>query len=394
MNNWLQALEQGIEIKDNTISVIPRLDKSVFDDIKRVFAAYRGRWVGGNTQSFSFPLDPVPFIDHVLNTKEMPKVNPFSYHPTPKPATDIIFEHTSANPDFWSYKAESRPIRILEPSAGEGALLDEITKYFDAAGVPFEITCIEIDPLNQLALRNKGYSPIGVDFLEYRTDVEFDLVIMNPPFEGTAFVKHIRHAQDMLNEFGRLISIIPSKPLLTSKFKSVVALRDDACVMEYDPLTLDKGTFETAPNIECRVIELASKKVMARDINNAELVERSVTSIELSCQCDSKIYRQFNKLKGLSILPKTISNIIAHVIPNLRAENVLINDNILSKAIRRLIDKINRQHAEDIERENQTDDGLCNVVSEQNSTSQSSFDLSTYIDAYVVPGETDYPQVV
>lgn len=176
------VLKNDISINDKQIVLNKQLDEKIYAQIKRIFTSFRGKWVGGLTQAFSFPCDPTNFISYVLAEKRIPEINPHSYHPTPKEATETIFAHTAADPHRWAIKSEVRPIRILEPSAGEGALADEITKAFTKAGITFELTCIEIDPLNLLTLESKGYQPYKGDFLKYEAEQEFDLIVMNPPF--------------------------------------------------------------------------------------------------------------------------------------------------------------------------------------------------------------------
>lgn len=88
--------------------------------------------------------------------------------------------------------------RVLEPSAGDGAFL--------RAGPALLWTAVEIDrrhagALGTLALSRSGpiESVVQADFLTLApTDpnlgAPFDGVIMNPPYEDDADVRHVRHA--------------------------------------------------------------------------------------------------------------------------------------------------------------------------------------------------------
>ena len=64
--------------------------------------------------------------------------------------------------------------RVLEPSSGAGAFLDELHERNYG-----NVTAVEIDP--QLA-RHDVYQVANQSFFEFRTDKEFDLVIGNPPY--------------------------------------------------------------------------------------------------------------------------------------------------------------------------------------------------------------------
>lgn len=94
--------------------------------------------------------------------------------------------------------------RVLEPSAGTGALWRELWG---------RRTAVEIN--HALAERLRGMCTqrdwvIEGDFLE-KTCADlggpFDRIVMNPPFAGRADAKHIRHAVTMLAPGGRLVAV-------------------------------------------------------------------------------------------------------------------------------------------------------------------------------------------
>ena len=92
--------------------------------------------------------------------------------------------------------------RVLEPSAGNGALIKQmpITK----------ITAVEIDEKNIDEIRGiDGIEVIHGDFLEF-SGREFDKIVMNPPFTRSQDVRHILHAYSLLADGGKLISIASS----------------------------------------------------------------------------------------------------------------------------------------------------------------------------------------
>ena len=90
---------------------------------------------------------------------------------------------------------------MLEPSAGQGHLLDLFKANFPNA----DITAVEINPMHCQKLKNKGYDPINDDFLNVEVSTIFELVLMNPPF--TYEMEHIQHAYKFLVDDGQLITI-------------------------------------------------------------------------------------------------------------------------------------------------------------------------------------------
>ena len=55
----------------------------------------------------------------------------------------------------------------------------------------------------------KGYSVYCANFLDTVPEKVYDKVIMNPPFYGKHYFKHIQHAMKYVKDGGTLISILP-----------------------------------------------------------------------------------------------------------------------------------------------------------------------------------------
>jgi predicted RNA methylase len=102
--------------------------------------------------------------------------------------------------------------KILEPSAGQGHILDLAKENFPNA----EIMAIEQNPMHCQRLREKGYFPINDDFMNV-VPVPVDLVLMNPPF--TYQFEHIRHAYEFLADGGQLISVASGNILAASNYR-------------------------------------------------------------------------------------------------------------------------------------------------------------------------------
>jgi hypothetical protein len=81
---------------------------------------------------------------------------------TPKSVRDLLWEHV----DFY-------PINVLEPSAGSGEFVDDCREKFPDATV----VGVELD--EEMA---KACGFVHNDFLDWKCDILFDLIIGNPPF--------------------------------------------------------------------------------------------------------------------------------------------------------------------------------------------------------------------
>lgn len=99
--------------------------------------------------------------------------------------------------------ADIRPgMSVLEPSAGEGALA------LPAKAAGAAVMCVELDRPTFDRLAAAGGEGVCMDFLSFDADVQFDRVVMNPPFTGGQDVAHVTHAFRKLKPGGRLVSVM------------------------------------------------------------------------------------------------------------------------------------------------------------------------------------------
>lgn len=117
------------------------------------------------------------------------------YYPTPFDVVDRVLEDV--------YIRE--PENILEPSCGCGRFLDGIReKYPDS-----KLFGIEVDFARAKESEEKGHRVWWKNFLDVEPAQEYDRVIMNPPFYGKHYAKHVEHAMKFLKESGTLHAILP-----------------------------------------------------------------------------------------------------------------------------------------------------------------------------------------
>jgi protein-L-isoaspartate O-methyltransferase len=127
--------------------------------------------------------------------------------PTPPALAERMVEEADIQPNH----------RVLEPSAGTGAIVDAIRAAIQAVSGQCDIEAVEINPT--LAHRLAFHDALGEnrvhpgDFLEQNDNLgQFDRIVMNPPFENGADIKHIQHAMKMLKPGGRLVAICANGP--------------------------------------------------------------------------------------------------------------------------------------------------------------------------------------
>jgi SAM-dependent methyltransferase len=116
------------------------------------------------------------------------------YYPTPLNVISRMFWHVSVDDK-----------RVLEPSCGTGNILDAIRANGGKA------IGVEYDHGRAVEARSRGHNVIETNFLDMlpAPDRLFDVVMMNPPFYGKHYAKHVDHAMEFLKPGGKLIAVLP-----------------------------------------------------------------------------------------------------------------------------------------------------------------------------------------
>lgn len=115
------------------------------------------------------------------------------YYPTPVAVVEEVLA------DIYPIKGQ----RVLEPSCGCGRFMDALRK----AGA--DVYGVEVDPQRAAQSRSKGHSVLLANFLETAPSADYDRVVMNPPFYGKHYAKHVEHARKFLKPGGTLTAILP-----------------------------------------------------------------------------------------------------------------------------------------------------------------------------------------
>ncbi len=109
-----------------------------------------------------------------------------AYYPTPEAVGKALMRDLHVKPGS----------RVLEPSCGCGRLLDAVRRECPDA----TLRGIEVHPGRAAEARAKGYPVQVANFLDVPPDPTFDVVVMNPPFVGRHWRKHLDHARKFLRD--------------------------------------------------------------------------------------------------------------------------------------------------------------------------------------------------
>ena len=109
---------------------------------------------------------------------------------------------------------------ILEPSAGKGDLAEAVSafarNYRNSRRISFNendtyIDCIERDSDLAALLRGKGLLVVHDDFLTFHTRKQYDLCIMNPPFDNGD--EHLLHALSLMERGGQIVCLLNAETI-------------------------------------------------------------------------------------------------------------------------------------------------------------------------------------
>lgn len=194
---------QAATVSEGRVYLPPELERSLYLRVNEVLERLLGKW-RRSAYAHVFPYDPTPMVTAVLETGLMPVKNPAAFFLTPEPVIDCMFEWPNLGPLEW------KDYRVLEPSAGQGAIAERLRLMYPNA----TLDVCELVGLNRNVLNQKGFDVCAHDFLTYQPDEGYHLIMMNPPFsvEGDrlAYITHIRHAWELLRPGGRLVAITPA----------------------------------------------------------------------------------------------------------------------------------------------------------------------------------------
>lgn len=138
---------------------------------------------------------------------------------------------------------------VLEPSAGTGNLVKAVLDTVDTEVLAYEIN------QNLCSILTKTFPGYRCqvrqrDFLEV-TDFQgqYPRIIMNPPFENGADIKHIRHALTFLKPGGKLVALCANGPRQREAFKDIADYWED----------LPQGSFkEQGTNVNVAMFSLTA----------------------------------------------------------------------------------------------------------------------------------------
>lgn len=182
-------------LEDNVLK-LPKVqfNKKSYAEAKKWIEESGGSWQGGKVQGFTFPFNAERVFSILHKGKRCNLKQDFQFFATPPEVADWLVMLAGG-----VHEGE----KVLEPSAGTGAIIDAVHRSCPDVIVD----CYELMPENKEILAKKDNIRIlGDDFTACDVAM-YDKIIANPPFSGNQDIRHVKHMYECLNSGGVLAAI-------------------------------------------------------------------------------------------------------------------------------------------------------------------------------------------
>jgi hypothetical protein len=169
-----------------------QLDRKVYQEVAKSLELIVGKWKTGK-KGFLFAEDPTELLDQLCDTGNQNLKKDYQFFESPESLAEYLVELADIN---------SPDLMVLEPSAGQGAIVKAILKH----DPELIVHAYELMGINRTFLsRIKDCIVLGEDYLTSDT-VNFDRIVANPPFSKNQDIDHIKKMYRNLKREGRLVT--------------------------------------------------------------------------------------------------------------------------------------------------------------------------------------------
>lgn len=231
----VQDVLKQCTVEGTTIKLPPaQLERKLYQDVAKSLELIGGKWKGGKIMGFIFPQDPSELLEQIASGEKRNLKKEFQFFATPESLASEMVMYADIQPTDI----------VLEPSAGQGAIIKAIQQRHPAHPVQY----CELMPLNQTFLlkQQADYTLfVNEDFLRITNRPNFfDKIIANPPFAKNQDIDHIYKMWEVLKPGGRIVTIASKHWLYSSNKKEISFKNWLYDTVEATVNTVEAGAFE------------------------------------------------------------------------------------------------------------------------------------------------------
>lgn len=208
-----------------------QLDRKLYVEVAKAIELIGGKWKGGKVGGFMFASDPTELFEEIKNGENRNLKKEFQFFETPSDLADELV----------SYANLSDSDVILEPSAGQGAIIKSINKMCNSIPDCYELMDLNVSMLNKSGL---NFNFLGGDFFKHG-EKKYTKIIANPPFSKNQDIDHLLEMYNVLSDGGTLVCITSESWVFGSQ-KKQVDFRDWLISVNATVLDIDKGSFKSS----------------------------------------------------------------------------------------------------------------------------------------------------
>lgn len=245
----IEQVIQNCTISGNAVSLPDgQLDKKTYAGVKKKLEDIGGKWKT-NKQAFVFESDPTELLARISQGEKVNLKQDFQFFSTPLSLGEYMVELAEIDEED----------KVLEPSAGDGAILKLLLKTDSAEIDAIELMeqnflkLIEIDGIRELSISQGDF--LKMDAYEYYTKI-----VANPPFTKNQDIDHVRRMFMCLAPGGRIVTIM-SQSWLTGTQKKQVAFKKWLEELGATIEKVDAGAFkESGTNVATTIVTINKPK--------------------------------------------------------------------------------------------------------------------------------------
>ncbi len=223
-----------------------KFDRKLYMEVAKRLELIGGKWKGGKLQGFVFNQDPTELLNQIAYGEKRNLKKEYQFYGTPQ----IIADQMVMLANITKGKT------VLEPSAGQGAILAAIARLFPN----LLVDCYELMEVNQsFLLKNKNAHLLGSDFLLSNTNKKYDIIIANPPFANNQDILHIRAMYERCKKGGCIVTCA-SKHWQISDNKKETEFREWLKSLGATINEIPAGTFKESGTMTKSCIIIINKK--------------------------------------------------------------------------------------------------------------------------------------
>jgi len=235
--NTTQEVFDACRIEGNNVYLPQQLDRKLYEQVNKALVGIGGKW-NRSAKAHVFPSDPSKLLGRVKEGEKINLKKDFQFFETPDDIADELVR--------LAFEVPYQIGRILEPSAGQGAIIDAIHRK----DPDIKVWCFELMGTNSQILKDKyTEDQIGLyresNFLNTKNFDGYSMIIANPPFTKNQDIDHIMHMYKCLEPGGKLVSIA-SNHWAESSNKKETEFQEWLYEKQGTVLDIPKGSFKSS----------------------------------------------------------------------------------------------------------------------------------------------------